>query len=199
MHSLFSTQVYQKKIRFDLVDLLSEIELIKKSDQAGQIWSRTNYKKGYTSYGSLDKLHKLSSTIYGLEQKINTHVNQYLKSLNYEASVGRNLVMTDCWVNIMPSGAHHAAHIHPHSVISGVFYVAVPAGASAIKFEDPRLGLFMNAPVLKKNARREQLRFVNLQPKAGDLVLFESWLKHEVPTNLSKQPRVSLSFNYGWC
>lgn len=199
MQSLFSTQIYQKKIRFDLPDLLSEIELIKKSDHAGRAWSRTNYTKGYTSYGSLDQLHKFSSTVRGLEQKINLHVNQYLKSLNYQASVGRALIMTDCWVNIMPAGAQHTSHIHPHSVISGVFYVSVPAKASAIKFEDPRLGLFMNAPLLKKNSRRSQLRFVNLQPKAGEIVLFESWLKHEVPTNQSKQPRVSLSFNYGWC
>ncbi len=198
MHTLFTTQVYQKKIRFDLPDLVTEIEMIKKADRQGQIWSRTHYKKGYTSYGSLDKLHKLSSTIGALEQKINRHVNQYLKNLNYQASVGRNLIMTDCWINIMPSGAQHTAHIHPHSVISGVFYVSVPAGSSVIKFEDPRLGLFMNAPNLKKNAGRSQQRFVNLQPKAGDVVLFESWLKHEVPTNLSKQPRVSLSFNYGW-
>ena len=42
------------------------------------------------------------------------------------------------WVNILPDGGFHAAHIHPLSVISGTFYVATPEGSSALKFEDPQ-------------------------------------------------------------
>jgi uncharacterized protein (TIGR02466 family) len=33
---------------------------------------------------------------------------------------------------------------------------------------------------------------------AGKLVLFESWLRHEVPPNPVAAERVSISFNYGW-
>lgn len=195
---LFTTKVYQKKLNFDLKDLMSEISLIQKSDDAGVLWSKENYKPGYTSYGSLDKLHKLSSTFENLKNKIDSHVDSYLKTLDYSASTKQNLAMTNCWVNIMPLAATHAAHIHPQAVISGTFYVSLPKGSSPLKFEDPRLGFMMNAPTLKTNPKLENKRFVSLDLRPGDLVLFESWLRHEVPANASKLPRISISFNYGW-
>jgi uncharacterized protein (TIGR02466 family) len=102
------------------------------------------------------------------------------------------------WVNIMRSNAQHTAHIHPQSVISGTYYLQTPPRSSAIKFEDPRLGFLMNSPLIKPSAKTAHQRFVSLKPKAGDLVLFESWLRHEVPRNESETPRISVSFNYDW-
>lgn len=198
MKCYFATQIYQKKIPFDLLDLKQEIELIRKSDDLGKNWSDLNYPGGYTSYSSLDQLHRMSSTFTELEQKINSHVTHFLKDLNYQVKVPRELGMTDCWVNIMPAGTQHTSHLHPRSVISGTFYVSVSPDASSIQFEDPRLGLFMNSPAVKAQAKPERSRFVSLTPKAGDVILFESWLKHGVPMNKSKLPRVSISFNYGW-
>ncbi len=198
MKQLFITQIYQKKIKFDLLDLASEIELIKKSDHDGQLWSATNYQSGYTSYSSLDKLHQFSSTFEKLQKKIDKHVDAYLKNLDYQASTKTNLKMTNCWVNIMPGAVQHTAHIHPQSVISGTYYVSVPKGASPLKLEDPRLGFLMNAPLLRPNAKLHNQRFVSLAVKPSDLILFESWLRHEVPANASKSPRISVSFNYGW-
>lgn len=197
MHKLFVTQVYQAPIKTDLKDLKNEIFQIQKADVAGQKWSELNYKNGYTSYGSWDQLHQMSSTFESLEKKIHLHVQKYCKSLDYDLKKS-SLKMNSFWVNIMPAGALHTAHIHPHSVISGTYYVDIPAKASAIKFEDPRLGSFMNAPLVKESAKPENVRFFSLQPKAGDLILFESWLKHEVPLNQSKKPRISISFNYTW-
>ena len=197
MHHLFVTRIYQKKISFDLKDLTSEIKKISLVDLAGRKWSQKNYPKGYTSYGSWDQMHKMSSTFGDLQKKIDKHVNSLAKELDFDIDK-KALVMNSCWVNIMPRGAQHASHIHPQSVISGTFYVDVPPRASAIKFEDPRLGLFMNAPPVKLTARKENQRFFQLSPQAGDLVLFESWLKHEVPANQSQKPRISVSFNYGW-
>jgi uncharacterized protein (TIGR02466 family) len=89
----------------------------------------------------------------------------------------------------MSKGVRHTQHLHPHSVISGTFYLS-PA-TTPLKFEDPRLGLFMNSP-MRKNL------FHEIYPQPGDLVLFESWLRHEVPAHKSAQKRVSLSFNYDW-
>ncbi len=197
MHHLFTTQIYQKNISFDLPDLVQEIEQTRKADLKGQLWSKNNYVNGYTSYGSWDQLHKMSSTFRQLEKKIDRHVQSYIKSLEFDLKA-KSLKMDSCWVNMMPAGAQHSSHLHPHSVISGTFYVDVPKQASSIKFEDPRLGLFMNAPIVKEASRKENQRFFSISPKAGDVILFESWLKHEVPPNTSKKPRISVSFNYGW-
>lgn len=195
MHKLFVTQVYQAKIKTDLKDLKNEIWQIQKADREGHKWSQKNYKNGYTSYGSWDQLHQMSSSFESLQKKIDPHVYKFAKSLDYNLKKS-DLTLNSMWVNIMPPGASHTAHIHPQSVISGTFYIDVPAEASAIKFEDPRLGFFMNSPMQKSKPKLPNLRFFSIQPKAGEVVLFESWLRHEVPLNQSKNPRISVSFNY---
>ena len=197
MHQLFVTQVYQASLKTDLKDLKKEIIQIQTADKKGQAWSQQNYVNGYTSYGSWDQLHKLSSTFKSLEHKIDGHVFKYAKSLDFDIKKG-SLKLNSIWVNVMPAGALHSAHIHPLSVISGTYYVETPPQASSIKFEDPRLGFFMNTPQIKSKSKKTNLRFFSIAPKSGDLVLFESWLKHEVTVNKSKKPRISVSFNYGW-
>ena len=76
------------------------------------------------------------------------------------------------------------------SFISGTYYVQVPRGAAALKFEDPRLSKMMAAPPGKA--------FVSVPAKAGDVILFESWLRHEVPPARYAGERISISFNYTW-
>ena len=111
---------------------------------------------------------------------------------------GRELKLEDIWINILPEGGSHASHIHPHSVISGTTYVAMPDGASALKLEDPRSAMMMAAPARKKDAREEMRIFIYVAPKVGDVLLWESWLRHEVPMNMSEDERISVSFNYNW-
>jgi uncharacterized protein (TIGR02466 family) len=92
----------------------------------------------------------------------------------------------------------HTSHIHPHSVISGTTYVNMPTETSAIKFEDPRSAMMMAAPVRKIDARDEMRSFFYVAPDVGDVLLWESWLRHEVPVNMAEDERISISFNYGW-
>ena len=106
--------------------------------------------------------------------------------------------MTDCWVNIMPQHVVHGLHLHPLSTISGTYYVQTPKGCPGLKFEDPRLERFMAAPPRKANGRPEMKPWIALPAEAGNVVLFESWLRHEVPPNTMKAQRISISFNYGW-
>ncbi len=197
MHLLFATQVYQSKIAIDFKSLAQQSHQIQKADKSGQEWSKLNYHGSYTSYGSWDQLYRLSSDFEKLQKRIDRHVLKFAKQLDYDLNKNA-LTMNSMWVNIMNSNAQHTAHIHPHSVISGTFYLQTPLNSSAIKFEDPRLGFFMNTPQLKTSAKKTNQRFFSLTPKAGDLILFESWLRHEVPRNLSQKPRISVSFNYGW-
>jgi uncharacterized protein (TIGR02466 family) len=76
--------------------------------------------------------------------------------------------------------------------------VATPPGASALKLEDPRLPLMMAAPPRKSGAAENARSFVYLQPEPGTVLMWESWLRHEVPTNAAKKERISVSFNYAW-
>jgi uncharacterized protein (TIGR02466 family) len=56
--------------------------------------------------------------------------------------------------------------------------------------------MLMAAPAKKEKARLENRFFVDVTPKPGLLLLWESWLRHGVEANGSARPRVSVSFNY---
>ena len=130
-----------------------------------------------------------------MERKIARHVAAFARELQFDLA-GRKLVLDSLWINVMNKGAIHAPHIHPHSVISGTYYVKVPPRSGAIRFEDPRLAMMMAAPPRKQNAKPENRLFVDVPPKTGMLLLWESWLRHGVEANGTREPRVSISFNY---
>lgn len=200
--ALFPTLVYRAPLRarrsprFDQ-NLLDECQALALSDAAGQRWSEKHYIGGYTSYGSLDRMHQVSSLFDRLRRHIDPHILRFARALDYDLA-GREVVMTDCWLNVMPAGVVHSLHLHPSSFVSGTYYVAVPKGAGAIKFEDPRLSSLMATPPRRADARRAVGPFVELPARAGDVILFESWLRHEVPPALYEGDRISISFNYAW-
>ncbi len=202
IEKLFPTYLYSEKLggpdSSDLrSDLLKECLKIREIDEEGEAWSKLNYVGGYTSYGSMDRLHDMSPNFARLKKLIDRHVKKYIKAAELDVDT-ESIHMNSCWVNIMPTQAHHSYHIHPLSFLSGTFYVSVPKSSSVIKFEDPRLGFFMGTPPRKKKCRRENQHFVSISPRDGQVLLFESWLRHEVPANMSRKPRISISFNYSW-
>jgi uncharacterized protein (TIGR02466 family) len=56
----------------------------------------------------------------------------------------------------------------------------------------------MAAPPRKKTAREDLRSFIYAKPEVGEVLLWESWLRHEVPMNMSDDERISVSFNYNW-
>jgi uncharacterized protein (TIGR02466 family) len=201
-HAFFPTLIHEARLQnakwqqFNR-ELQRECYQIRDNDPDGQKWSRKSYPGGYTSYGSLCQLHKMSSTFMELERKLNRHVKMFAGELDFDLE-GRALVMTDCWINIMPHQVVHSSHIHPLSTISGTYYVKTPAGCPGIKFEDPRLERFMAAPPRQADCRPANRAWQTVKAEAGKVVLFESWLRHEVPANRVQAERISISFNYSW-
>jgi uncharacterized protein (TIGR02466 family) len=202
IHALFPTLVHAAALqRGDLREfnrqLLKECRQLRADDAAGRRWSVKNYPGGYTSYGSVHRLHAISPTFEALRRKLERHVAAFAAAVEWDLE-GRELNMTDCWVNIMPQHTAHSLHLHPHSTLSGTYYVQVPRGSPGTKFEDPRLDRFMAAPSRKIQARREARPWVTFPAAAGQLLLFESWLRHEVVPNGVNAERISVSFNYNW-
>ena len=177
--------------------LLRECLQLRHDDRAGRIWSARNYPGGYTSYQTQCRLQNISPTFALLERRLNIHVRRFARALDFDLR-GRPLVMTDCWANIMRRRVVHGLHLHPLASISGTYYLRTPRGCAGLKFEDPRLERFMAAPPRKAGARLRSQAWVTIPAVAGRLVLFESWLRHEVPPNPVNDERVSVSFNYSW-
>ncbi|AUC53138.1 MAG: 2OG-Fe(II) oxygenase family protein [Sagittula sp.] len=199
---LFTTPLYRAALsehgEVDAAELEASCYSIAEDDEAGQEWCETQGYPGYTSYASLTDLPWRFPIFADLVKVIDRHVAAFVADLDFDLG-DKEIVLEDIWINILPPGGTHSSHIHPHSVISGTTYVAMPEGASALKLEDPRLQMMMAAPARKKDARETLKPFIYVQPAVGDIVLWESWLRHEVPMNMAEEDeRISVSFNYKW-
>ena len=200
IRSLFATRLYRAALSemgpaIDHAELEASCYAIAQDDEAGQAWCESEGFPGYTSYASLTDLPWRFPIFADLVKSLDAHVARFAEDLEFDLD-GQTLVLEDIWINILPEGGSHGLHIHPHSVISGTTYVAMPEGTSALKLEDPRLGFMMAAPARRKNCREELATFQYEKPAVGDILLWESWLRHEVPMNMAEDDRVSVSFNY---
>jgi uncharacterized protein (TIGR02466 family) len=172
--------------------LMDEIISFRTLDKMGKSWSKENYRHGYTSYGSLSDMHRRSPVFMELEERLAPSVEQFKKAQGWNAR-STPLEMTACWMNVMGKNTYHTLHLHPHAVVSGVYYVDAPSDGVALKIEDPRMAHYMNAP--PRQGSKNEL-YYKISPVPGTFVLFESWLRHEVPPNVASADRVSISFNY---
>lgn len=198
--SFFVTRIYQSPLKeFGDVISLDEIEntcyVVAEDDIAGQHWCQEEGYPGYTSYSSIDDLAWRIPIFKELIEILNKHVEVFVEDLEFDLN-GKSIELENIWINILPEGGMHSSHIHPNNVISGTTYIRLSEGARSIKFEDPRHAMMMACPNRKPNAKPALKSFVYFKPEIGDVLLWESWLRHEVPMNTSSEDRISISFNY---
>jgi uncharacterized protein (TIGR02466 family) len=194
--TLFVTKLYRAAVEgLDLRALNASCRAIAAEDEAGKAWSKEKGYRGYTSYASLNDLPKRDPEFSTLVKLLDKHVAAFARELHFDLG-GRKLKLDSIWINVLEPGGVHAGHIHPHAALSGTFYVDVPSGASALKLEDPRHASMMAAPVRRADAPESEQTFVYVAPKAGEVLMWESFVRHEVPANAARKARVSVSFNY---
>jgi len=197
---LFATDIYKAALanpRELNADIVSTSKMLAKEDKIGRAWCKEHGYQGYTSYSSLNDLTMRATCFDDLARALKPHADAFIKTLQLDLR-GRKLKLDNIWVNMLAPGGVHTGHIHPHCVLSGTYYVRVPDGASSIRFEDPRLPLMMASPLPYADADEDRRRFIHVAPAAGDLLMWESWLRHEVPMNGAASERISVSFNYRW-
>jgi len=194
VRSLFATKLYETQL--DEPDLLGElafsIRSLAEDDSAGVSWSKEHRYAGYTSYASLNDLPRRDPAFADLAKLLTRHAAAFARDCGFDGKPK----LDSLWVNLLRGQGHHSAHIHPHSVLSGTLYVEVPKGSSSIRFEDPRLPMMMAAPTRREDAPEDLKPFVTIEPRAGLLLLWESWLRHEVLPGTGKAERLSISFNF---
>ncbi len=204
VQDLFSTPLYRASLAETAgfagfnAELEAAVLMLAQEDLAGRQWARKHAYAGYTSYASLDDLPRRASVFAELKRRLAPHVGAFVETLALDLGARGRLRLDSLWVNLLRRGGTHSGHIHPSSVISGTYYVALPQGSGGLRLEDPRLSRMMAAPPRRRDAPAERQSFVTVTPSVGDLVLWESWLRHEVLPNAARAPRISVSFNYGW-
>ena len=103
----------------------------------------------------------------------------------------------EMWVNVMETGGRQAVHNHANCFACGILYLSDVHPSSWTLFTRSLGGrdfVFANT-----NARAETNAFNadkwrSPQPEPGDLLLFPSYLLHEVPPNEGSR-RITLAFN----
>ena len=196
VRSLFPTLLYEAELGDDemLSELSHSIRSLSEDDKAGRRWSRDHAYAGYTSYASLNDLPRRDPAFADLSKLLTHHAAKFAEDCAFD--LPRKPRLDSQWVNLLKGGGHHAGHIHPHSIISGTLYVEVPKGAGAIRFEDPRLPMMMAAPMRRKDRPLALQSFFTVEPRPGLLLLWESWLRHEVLPGSGRGERLSISFNF---
>jgi uncharacterized protein (TIGR02466 family) len=191
---LFVTSLYEERIADGdlLAGLAHSIRSLAEDDAAGRRWSLEHGYRGYTSYASLDDLPLRDPNFADLKRILVRHAASFARELAWPVKPR----LDSLWVNALEGGGHHSAHIHPHSILSGTLYVETPPGSGPIRFEDPRLPMMMAAPLRAPDAAEPLRPFVERQPEPGLLLMWESWLRHEVRPGRGKGQRFSISFNF---
>ncbi|MGI8611009.1 MAG: TIGR02466 family protein [Sphingomicrobium sp.] len=193
---LFATFLHEAELGDPelLAELAHSIHSLARDDGAGRRWSREHHYPGYTSYASLDDLTTRDPAFADLGKLLARHAAAFAKECAFD--LRRKPRLDSLWVNLLKAGGRHGGHLHPHSILSGTFYVEAPPGSGAILFEDPRLPSMMAAPPRGDDAPEELRTFVEIEPRPGLLLLWESWLRHEVRPGRSRGDRLSVSFNF---
>ena len=163
--------------------------------------------------GNLEQELKYINTLDWVEQKSNGNFKskdtylldheqfKNIKNFIYESlnkftknifQSDQRLVVTQCWANKNPPGSKHHEHVHPNSILSGVFYLVQDKTLPPIQF----------AKTMQFGIKLDPKKYNNLNSETfllpctnGELILFPSDLKHSVPINNGKEARLSISFN----
>ena len=150
---------------------------------------------GYkTSYGIEDVTQYLRKFDF-ITEYITQLAKQYTQKIGYQ--LPQNITISS-FISRMTENEYHESHQHPGAILSGLFYLKVEENSAPILFEDPRvIRPFNGMELLDANNLNEYNTYeVSYLPKAGDILIWEAWLKHRVPPNKSSC-RETFVFNIG--
>jgi uncharacterized protein (TIGR02466 family) len=165
-------------------DFTEELEYVKSLEHKLNEKSQTEYAKQSTNTFLLDE-PELASIREFIEAYLKFYVHNVLECTD-------ELVITQAWSNICEKGKKHHEHVHPNSIVSGVFYFQINENLPPIEFRNPNTHSF-NLNIQKQNNFNSATFLLPLN--SGELILFPSNLTHSVPENKADLPRISLAFN----
>tara|TARA_Y100001951_G_C11177677_1_gene204056 strand:+ start:47 stop:685 length:639 start_codon:yes stop_codon:yes gene_type:complete len=100
--------------------------------------------------------------------------------------------ITQSWLNYTEPNEHHHGHEHPNSIISGVFYIDADKENDSILFKNIN---YRQLHINIKNFNTWNSVSWWYPVETGKLVLFPSYLTHQVTCKKGNNTRISLAFN----
>jgi len=124
----------------------------------------------------------------------NININLKEVSLNHMGFITETKICA-LWFCINKYRDFNKEHIHPFSVLSGVYYVKVPKNSGRIAFVNNNgIDRFLRNDCISTYTAENSSEWY-LQPEENTLYIFPSWIKHYAEPNLSQKERTAISFN----
>lgn len=169
--------------------LIAEIDQVRETTPNGkpESWACDVY----TTLTNNNRLH-LRPGFREFDALIRQGLIAFGEVMGYDFAAG-DLEITQCWVNIYQTGMSQEIHHHPNNIMTGVYYLKAPQNCSEIMFHSPYADVMIRPPLTEDNEINNPIAAI--RPEPGDLVFFDSALRHSVPTNEIAGERISISFN----
>lgn len=179
----FVTPIWYDYAEFDFGAVARRCNQLKESNHPNRILSNVG---GWQSVNiDLNAFSEFQVIKKILDQKINEMSNDIDPEIN--------LQLDNVWININEPRNSNAVHVHPVSAFSGTIYISIPENSGRIVFHND-FSPIKHYPFVSENSPIF-FRKVLYTPKNGMIVMFPSWVPHEVEMNTSNEPRISISFN----
>ena len=178
---IFPTPIYISKIDREVTS--KELSFIDKTkldtyNNEGNKTSNDNYILNHKAFKDLKK-------------ELDLRVKDYFDKV---ISPANNITpyITQSWLNYTETNQYHHKHSHPHSLVSGVFYINCHEEHDKIKFFNDNYKT-IKLEVKDWNLWNSESWWFSV--KTGDIILFPSSLTHMVETKQGDNTRISLAFN----
>ena len=194
--SLFALPLMQVQLDLDLEKLTELVFQMQNKDKKG--FQYTN-KGGWQSDNIIEEKHE---EFIRLKKEINQYLQIYHSEVFRKMKFRENIILSAnrMWVNINEKYHYNEWHIHPHSTLSGVYYIkhdgSKENGEIVFKRSNSTYFSLSHWPGgLVKTLNEVTADAINIGPKPNMLLIFPAWLQHKTEMNLKDDTRISLSFN----
>ena len=181
IESIFETPIYwdradTSKINSSIDKVIDYVPFIDSSEDLGHFSVSSN-----TFFSNILDTYNLKSVSHELDR----HIREYCSQLNFTF---KNYSMVS-WFIKMNKGDYVHYHTHIPTEMSGIYYYKANGDDAKVVFECPHPMLDMSKVYHCVSPRWEHYA------ETGKIILFPSWLRHAVKTQLSDETRIGLSFN----
>jgi uncharacterized protein (TIGR02466 family) len=191
---LFVTPVYYHVLSSENVQKVSQeinnaLPKIRQADLTNPwqdgVQTTFKYTQGHNNDVVKHNLSLLRTTLF-------EHVSIYLTELCVQPC---EVELTESWFNFGRRGAYQAAHSHPSSTLSAVYYHQTNEQDGNICFHcaNPVYGI---SPLWKLADTLGTREAVAYTPRVGKVIIFPSYLLHSVYENKTEDERISIACNF---
>ena len=188
-----------EELKSNLTQLFKQHEIKSQTDQHGSV-----KKNKQVFESSFDLFDWPDPSVQQLQQYCWGQLYQFIGTINqYDMNTLRNLhIASETWFHITRKGGYFGIHNHPMASWSGVYCVDAGEGvedepdSGALHFISPHIGTtsFIDRSCTNLGGQFSRENKM-MRLKDGQLVLFPSWLLHEVKPYLGSKERITVAFN----